>query len=62
MRFRRLSSGKDDTWWSMSEEQQLTLFLQYSPFKYSLIDNKVSGIRTINFMILEEENEKNNTE
>jgi|MGYP001025492810 hypothetical protein len=55
MRFRRISSGKDDPWWSMSEEEQLTLWLQHSPFKYSLIDNKVNGIRTINFMILEKE-------
>ena len=54
MRFMRVSWGKDDPWWSMSQEEQLHTWLKTCPFDYLIINNTVKGLRTVNFEIEEE--------
>ncbi len=41
MRFMRVSWGKDDPWWSMSQEEQLHTWLKTCPFDYLIINNTV---------------------
>jgi len=52
MRFMRESWGKDDPWWSMSQEEQLHTWLKTCPFDYLMVRHE-EGLRTVNFLIEE---------